>query len=117
MTGPGTTLAVDAAEPVKSPWRWVPSLYFAQAIPYVVVMTLTVAMYKDNGISNDDIAFFTSWLYLPWVIKPLWSPVVEMFSTKRGWVIGTQLVIGASLAAVGFVMHLPAFFFLTLAVM
>ncbi|MES3021216.1 MAG: MFS transporter [Pseudomonadota bacterium] len=106
-----------AGDEAKSPWRWVPSLYFAQAIPYVVVMTLSVALYKDNGISNDDIAFFTSWLYLPWVIKPLWSPVVEMFRTKRAWVIGTQLVIGASLAAVGFVMHLPAFFFLTLAIM
>jgi PAT family beta-lactamase induction signal transducer AmpG len=65
----------------------VPSLYFAQAIPYVVVMSLSVIMYKDMGISNTDIAFYTSLLYLPWVIKPLWSPVVDMFGTKRGWIV------------------------------
>ena len=69
------------------PWLWVPSLYFAQAIPYVVVMNLTVIMYKDMGISNSDIAFYTSLLYLPWVVKPLWSPIVDMFGTKRRWTV------------------------------
>ncbi|THC43543.1 MFS transporter [Massilia sp. Mn16-1_5] len=101
----------------KSPWLWVPSLYFAQAIPYVVAMQLSVIMYKDLGVSNSDIAFYTSLLYLPWVIKPLWSPVVDMFGTKRRWTVLLQLVVAASLAAVGTVLHLPAFFAVSLAVM
>ena len=101
----------------KSPWLWVPSLYFAQAIPYVVAMSLSVIMYKDLGVSNSDIAFYTSLLYLPWVIKPLWSPVVDMFGTKRRWTVLLQLVVAASLVAVGTVLHLPAFFAVSLAVM
>lgn len=101
----------------KSPWLWVPSLYFAQAIPYVVAMQLSVIMYKDLGISNTDIAFYTSLLYLPWVIKPLWSPVVDMAGTKRGWTVALQLVVAASLVAVGAVLHLPMFFSVSLAVM
>ena len=101
----------------KSPWLWVPSLYFAQAIPYAVAMQLSVIMYKDLGISNTDIAFYTSLLYLPWVIKPLWSPVVDMFGTKRGWTVALQLVVAASLVAVGAVLHLPVFFSVSLAVM
>lgn len=99
------------------PWLWVPSLYFAQAIPYVVVMNLTVIMYKDMGISNSDIAFYTSLLYLPWVIKPLWSPIVDMFGTKRRWTVLLQVAVGASLVAVGTVLHTPAFFAVSLAVM
>jgi PAT family beta-lactamase induction signal transducer AmpG len=101
----------------NSPWLWVPSLYFAQAIPYVIVMNLSVIMYKDMGISNTDIAFYTSLLYLPWVIKPLWSPIVDMFGTKRRWTVLLQMVVGASLIAVGTVLHLPAFFAASLAVM
>ncbi len=104
--------------PVKSrPWAWIPSLYFSQSIPYVIVMMLSVVMYKDLGVSNTDIALYTSWLYLPWVIKPLWSPVVDMFRTKRWWIVGLQLVIGASLAMVALTMRLPGFFQASLAVM
>jgi PAT family beta-lactamase induction signal transducer AmpG len=102
---------------VSSPWRWVPSLYFGQAIPYVVVMTLSVIMYKANGISNSDIALYTSWLYLPWVIKPLWSPFVDMFRTKRLWIVGLQLVIGAALALVALTTRLSSFFQMSLAVL
>lgn len=99
------------------PWLWVPSLYFGQAIPYVVVMTLSVTMYKNLGISNADIALYTSWLYLPWVIKPLWSPFVDMFRTKRGWIVSLQLLIGAALASVAFTIHMPGFFQISLAVL
>ena len=63
---------------MKSPWSWIPTLYFAQGLPYVVVMTLAVIMFKRLGINNTDIALYTSWLYLPWVIKPLWSPLVDI---------------------------------------
>lgn len=103
--------------PTRNPWSWVPTLYFGQAIPYVVVMSLSVIMYKDMGISNTDIAFYTSLLYLPWVIKPLWSPLVDMFGTKRGWTVTLQLVLAASLGAVGATLHLPAFFMVSLGVM
>ena len=67
----------------KSAWSWIPTLYFAQGLPYVVVMTLAVIMFKRLGINNTDIALYTSWLYLPWVIKPLWSPLVDIVKTKR----------------------------------
>ena len=101
----------------KNPWLWVPSLYFGQAIPYIVANSLSVIMYKDMGLSNTDIAFYTSLLYLPWVIKPLWSPVVDLFGTKRGWTVSLQLVLAAALGAVGATLHLPAFFMASLGVM
>jgi PAT family beta-lactamase induction signal transducer AmpG len=101
----------------KNPWQWIPSLYFSQAIPYVVVMYLSVIMYKDMGISNSDITFYTSLLYLPWVIKPLWAPLVDMFGTKRRWTISLQLILAASLGAIGATLHLPTFFVVSLAVM
>ncbi len=91
----------------SQPWRWVPSLYFAQGLPYVAVMTLSVVMYKNLGISNTDIALYTSWLYLPWVIKPLWSPIVERFGTRRGWTVGLQFVSGAALAMVALLLPGP----------
>ncbi len=100
----------------RSLWWWIPSLYFDQGIPYVVVMTLSVIMYKKLGISNTDIALYTSWLYLPWVIKPLWAPFVDMFRTKRFWIVSMQLLIGALLAGVALTIPMPHFFQLTLAV-
>jgi MFS transporter, PAT family, beta-lactamase induction signal transducer AmpG len=99
----------------KSPWSWVPTLYYAQGIPYVVVMTVSVIMYKRLGVSNTDIALYTSWLYLPWVIKPLWSPIVDMFKTKRWWIVTMQLLVGAGLAGVSFTLPLPSFFQYSLA--
>ena len=96
--------------------RWIPTLYFAQGLPYVVVMTVSVVMYKTLAISNTDIALYTSWLYLPWVIKPLWSPIVDMFATKRRWVVAMQLVVGTSLALVALTLPMPHFFQLSLAV-
>ena len=100
----------------RNPWLWIPTLYFGQGIPYVVVMSISVIMYKKMGISNTDIALYTSWLYLPWVIKPLWSPFVDMFRTKRFWIVTLQLLIGAALAGVAFTIPLPSFFQITLAV-
>lgn len=99
----------------RNPWLWVPSLYFAEGIPYVLVMTLSVIFYKRMGISNTDIALYTSWLYLPWVIKPLWSPLVDLFKTKRWWIVSMQLLIGAGLAGVAFSIPVSRFFQFTLA--
>lgn len=100
----------------KSPWTWIPTLYFAQGIPYVVVMTVAVIMYKRLGVSNTDIALYTSWLYLPWVIKPFWSPFVDILKTKRWWIVSMQLLIGAGLAGVAFLIPSPLYFQTTLAV-
>lgn len=99
----------------RSPWAWIPTLYFAEGIPYVVVMTVSVIMYKRLGISNTDIALYTSWLYLPWVIKPFWSPVVDLLKTKRWWITIMQLFIGAGLAGIAFTIPAPSFFQYTLA--
>lgn len=99
-----------------SPWAWIPTLYFAQGLPYVAAMTVSVIMYKRMGISNTDIALYTSWLYLPWVIKPFWSPFVDLLKTKRWWVVSMQLLIGAGLAGVAFLIPMPFFFQATLAV-
>ncbi len=105
-----------AREANRNPWSWVPSLYFAQGIPYVVVMMVSVLMYKRLGISNADVALYTSWLYLPWVIKPLWSPLVDIFSTKRRWIVCLQFVLGVSLGCVALTLPGPDFFRYTLAV-
>ena len=99
----------------KNPWSWVPTLYFAEGVPYAIVMTVAVVMYKKLGISNTDIALYTSWLYLPWVIKPLWSPIVDMAGTRRGWVIAMQWLIGAGFAAIAFSLPLSNFFACSLA--
>ena len=106
----------STAATVRSAWWWVPSLYFGQGIPYVVVMALSVIMYKRLEVSNTDIALYTSWLYLPWVIKPLWSPLVDMFRTKRFWIVSLQLLIGAALALVALTLPGSNFFKMTLAV-
>jgi len=98
-----------------SPWAWVPSLYLAEGLPYVAVMVISVTMYKRLGISNTDIALYTSWLYLPWVIKPFWSPFVDIVKTKRWWIFTMQLLIGAGFAGIAFTIPMPVFFQATLA--
>ena len=98
-----------------NPWKWVPSLYFTEALPYVIVMNLSVAMYKNMGMSNTDIALYTSWLNLPWVIKPLWSPFVDIIKSKRFWITAMQLLIGAGLAGIAFTIPTSFFFQSTLA--
>lgn len=100
----------------KNPWSWIPTLYFAEGLPYVLVMTVSVIMYKNLGISNAEIAFYTSWLYLPWVIKPFWSPFVDLLKTKRWWITSMQLLIGAGLAGIAFFLPTTFFFQATLAV-
>mgnify|MGYP001813153085 CR=1 FL=1 len=99
------------------PWSWIPSLYFASGLPYVVVMSVSVIMYKRLGISNTDIALYTSWLYLPWVIKPFWSPFVDILKTKRSWIVAMQLLIGAGLAGVALTLPADNFFRYSLAIL
>lgn len=97
-------------------WSWVPSLYFAQGIPYVIVVTVSVIMYKRLGVSNAVIAFMTSWLYLPWTLKPLWSPFVELHRTKRWWTLAMQLTGAAATAGIAIALQFPLFVALTLGV-
>ena len=85
-----------------SPWAWVPSLYFAEGLPYVTVMVISMVMYKRLGLSNEDITLYTSWLYLPWVIKPFWSPFVDVLKSKRWWILAMQMLVGAALGGVAF---------------
>jgi len=108
---------VHPRDPGKQPraWAWIPSLYFASGLPYVVVMSVSVIMYKRLGLTNTDIALYTSWLYLPWVIKPLWSPFVDILRTKRSWVVAMQLLIGAGLGGVALTLPGPDFFRVSLA--
>lgn len=92
-----------------SPWAWISTLYFAQGLPYVAVMTISVIMYKRLGMSNTDIALYTGWLGLPWVIKPFWSPFVDIIKTKRWWTLTMQWVIAVALAGIAFT--LPTSFY------
>jgi PAT family beta-lactamase induction signal transducer AmpG len=100
----------------RAPWAWIPSLYLAEGLPYVVVMTVSVIMYKGFGISNTDIALYTSWLYLPWVIKPFWSPLVDLLGTRRRWIWVMQLLIGGGLGGVALTIPVPHMFQWTLAI-
>jgi MFS transporter, PAT family, beta-lactamase induction signal transducer AmpG len=93
--------------PSPSPWRWIPSLYLLEGLPYAAVMTLSVVMYKNLGVSNTAIALYTSWLYLPWVLKPLWSPLVDLLGTPRRWVLGLQFMLGIALALIAFTLPGP----------
>ena len=101
----------------RSAWSWIPSLYFAEGLPYVTVMIVSVIMYKNLGVSNTEIAFYTSWLYLPWVIKPFWSPMVDIVKTKRSWIIAMQLLTGAGLGGVAMTIPADNFFRYSLAFM
>jgi PAT family beta-lactamase induction signal transducer AmpG len=100
---------------ISSPWSWVPTLYLSQGLPFIIATSFSVIMYKRLGISNADIALYTSWLYLPWVIKPLWSPIIDVFRTKRFWITFLQLTVGAGMAGVALTIPAPDFFQFSLA--
>jgi len=99
----------------KGAWAWVPPLYFTQGLPYIIVIGLSTIMYKRLGISNTDLALYTSLLGLPWVLKPLWSPFVDLKSTKRTWFLSMQILISITLLSVGFVLTSNLFFYASLA--
>ena len=99
----------------RNPWRFIPSLYFAEGLPYVIVNSVSVILYKNMGVSNAQIAFWTSWLYLPWVIKMLWGPMVDMYGTRRKWAVYTQALMALCLAAAALSLGTPHFFSVSLA--
>lgn len=100
----------------SKPWYWIPVLNFASGLPYAIVISVSVIMYKSLGINNEDIGIYTSLLYLPWVIKPLWSPFIDLYSTKRNWFLAMQLFISIAFLVVGLTIPTSHFFILSLAV-
>src|SRR5574344_176146 len=89
------------------PWTWIPSLHFIGGIPYILVTSIATMLFKRLGIDNADITFFTGWLSLPWVIRPLWIPIVRCFRAQRWWIIASQLIIGICLASAAFSLKAP----------
>ncbi|BAU10436.1 major facilitator transporter [Leptolyngbya sp. NIES-3755] len=104
---------VKHTQSLPSAWFFVPSLYFAAGLPYVLVNSVSVVLYKSLGIDNATLAFWTSVLYLPWAIKLLWSPLVERYSTKRTWIVRTQWVMLLCLSAIALTLQFPHFFWLS----
>lgn len=100
----------------RNPWSWIPTLYFTQGIPYVMVMSVSVMMYKNLNVSNSDIAFFTSLLYFPWFLKFAWGPFIDMFKTKRFWTISMQLIVGVALFGIAISLTTSIYWSLTLIV-
>lgn len=101
---------------LAGPWTWVPSLYFAEGLPYVIVITLSVVMYKQLGLGNAEVAYYTGWFYLPWLIKPLWSPFVDLLRTKRWWIVTMQLLMGVGMAGIAFTLPMASYLQWTLAI-
>jgi PAT family beta-lactamase induction signal transducer AmpG len=92
----------------RNPWMWIPTLYFAEGIPYFIVNNISVIMFNNMGMSKGDMAMYTSLLYLPWVIKPLWSPFVDIIKTKRWWIVAMQIIMAAAFALVAFTLPHPS---------
>lgn len=101
----------------KSPITWVPSVYFAMGLPFVVLNIVSVLMFKGMGIRDGQITFWTSLIMMPWTLKFLWSPFLEMYKTKKFFVVLTQIVTGLGFLLVGLVLHLPWFFSLCIFLM
>ena len=92
----------------RNPWWWIPTLYFAEGIPYFIVNNISVIMFNNMGMSKGDMALYTSMLYLPWVIKPIWSPFVDIIKTKRWWVVAMQVIMSVAFALLAFTMPHPS---------
>jgi PAT family beta-lactamase induction signal transducer AmpG len=105
----------DGTPPARRPWAWIPTLYLAEGLPYALTMAVAVVLYQNLGLTNADITLYTGWLYLPWVLKPLWSPVVDLLKTRRQWIWAMQILIGGALAGVALTIPTAHFFQLTLA--
>ena len=91
----------------KTPWWWVPTLYFAEGIPYFIVNNISVTMFTKMGVPNGEMALFTSLLYLPWTLKPLWSPIVDIFKTKRWWILTMQILMSLAFILLTFSIPKP----------
>ena len=90
-----------------NPWVWIPTLYFAQGIPFIFINMVTMVLFTQLGMSETSAALYTGWLYLPWVIKPFWGPIVDIIRTKRWWTVTMQMCIAIGLGAIAFTLPLP----------
>ena len=99
---------VATATTTRNPWLWIPTLYFAEGIPYFIVNNISVLMLAKMGVPNGEMALFTSLLYLPWTIKPFWSPFVDIIKTKRWWVIAMQIIMSVAFVLLTLAMPKPA---------
>jgi len=106
MSAVDTNITNSDSTHKNRPWFWIPSLYFTEGLPYFAIVILSTFMYKSFCLNNTDIAFYTAWFYLPWVIKPLWSPFVDIYRSKRFWVIAMQLLLGAGFAGLALLLPL-----------
>lgn len=98
---------VNAKASKRNPWCWIPTLYFAQGIPFIFINMVSMVLFTQLGMSESEAALYTGWLYLPWVIKPFWGPIVDIFRTKRWWTVVMQICIAAGLAGIAFTLPLP----------
>lgn len=114
---PSPNSIVSPVQKQRNPLWWVPSLYMAEGIPNVIVVTVALCMFKRLGVNNTETSLFIAWLYLPWVLKPFWSPIVDMVGSKRGWICLMQLIIGAALAGIAFLLPIGASLAWTLALL
>lgn len=101
----------------RNPITWVPTAYFAMGLSFVVLNMVTVLMFKGLEVEDKLITFWTSLILLPWTLKPLWSPFLELFKTKKFFVIATQLITGITFGLVAFALNLPHFFSITIALL
>jgi MFS transporter, PAT family, beta-lactamase induction signal transducer AmpG len=104
------SVIAERSTPLQSPWFFVSTLYFAAGVPYIIVNSVLVVLYKKLGIDNAQIGLWTSLLYLPWVIKMLWGPLIDIYSTKRQWILYTQLAMTVCLGCLALSLQLPNFF-------
>ncbi|MDX2227706.1 MAG: MFS transporter [Verrucomicrobiae bacterium] len=107
-------LEVPQNGPKKKSWAYVPTLYFCEGLPYEIVNNLSTIIYKNQGVSNALIGQYTSLLSLPWTIKPLWSPLVDLFLTKRKWILITEILLAVLIGGVALTLQMPQFFALSL---
>ncbi|MCP4176998.1 MAG: AmpG family muropeptide MFS transporter [bacterium] len=113
------TFSLDNSNIVKGtkrPYLWLPTYYIPSGLPYVTVILISGIMYKNLGFSNIEIAFYTSWLYLPWTLKPIWSPIVQMYGDNKHWIITMQSIMAVLFASIIFLLPTANFFQYTLAI-
>jgi len=101
----------------NNPLKWIPSTWFAMGLPFVALSTASAIMYKNFGISDTSIAFWTSLIMLPWTLKPLWGPFLEMFKTKKYFVYITQIFTGCLFGLVALSLKLDHFFAISISLL
>jgi PAT family beta-lactamase induction signal transducer AmpG len=107
----------ESTNTLQSPWLFVSTLYFAEGIPYILVNSVSVVLYKKLGVDNAQIALWTSLLYLPWVLKIVWAPLIDIYSTKRYWILYSQFALMVCLGCLALSLHLPNFFGISLLIL